>query len=500
MFNRRLSDRSNAPRRGIVTFWALVTIPIFLIMLGVVLEIGNLWMARTQLQNALEAAALAAVKTWGDANGGDTTTPRQVGNEFASACLINGASVSLSAIDGTLNQSGGGNANTTCNGVLVFGVLTDDDPLFVKNTCESGGCGTNASVLIDASSQGNLNAMNDWGVSYQPTADSDPGDFITRVVIRLPGAQGNTTLPYFDFPNAGALPNVSTSHIDNAASNRVACDTVDLNCGGGSAGRSQADVSGIDPADIHFKIMDVADFGDDGMGGRLECSAPATPVAAGQTSKILVIDFCDSGCTNATTGELNPGDRFRFGANVNPGSVSPFDADNLGAIFLGGELHRAEVTVCFNTGDVVTGFFVDTNHVLTGQQPSCANVGFAPMWGQCNPSVTPLDASGRRGMILNASGTTNFRPDQPPPPSNSATNNGQSLVLFNVEGGAGLGFAVRAQAEVEVPSLVLNLFGFSLAAPYKVQARADALYDCELRTPRLYHITDPNFGCTAPCP
>ena len=44
-----------------------------------VLEAANMWLARAELENALESAALAAVKTWGDANGGSTFTPRQIG-------------------------------------------------------------------------------------------------------------------------------------------------------------------------------------------------------------------------------------------------------------------------------------------------------------------------------------------------------------------------------------------------------------------------------------
>jgi hypothetical protein len=53
-------------RRGIATIWVILSLPVALILLITVVEIGNLWTARTELQTNLEAAALAGVKTWGD--------------------------------------------------------------------------------------------------------------------------------------------------------------------------------------------------------------------------------------------------------------------------------------------------------------------------------------------------------------------------------------------------------------------------------------------------
>ncbi len=63
-----LSDtrRRLALRRGIATIWVILSLPTALILLITVVEIGNLWTARTELQTSLEAAAIAAVKTWGD--------------------------------------------------------------------------------------------------------------------------------------------------------------------------------------------------------------------------------------------------------------------------------------------------------------------------------------------------------------------------------------------------------------------------------------------------
>ena len=52
--------------------WLILTVPAVLCLLGVVVESGNLWVARVELTNALEAAALAGADEWGD---GGANTP-----------------------------------------------------------------------------------------------------------------------------------------------------------------------------------------------------------------------------------------------------------------------------------------------------------------------------------------------------------------------------------------------------------------------------------------
>ena len=126
--------------------------PVFLTILVIVLEVGNLWMARVQLKNALEAGALAAVKSWGEAGGGDTMTARTVGNEFASAVVVNGSPVNLASIDATLNYNAAnpGNQNNACTGVFIFGTLTSDNPRFVFEACETSGCGAGIGFAVRA--------------------------------------------------------------------------------------------------------------------------------------------------------------------------------------------------------------------------------------------------------------------------------------------------------------------------------------------------------------
>jgi len=49
-------------RRGVATLWLILALPLFLIILGALLEIANLWLARIELKNGLDAASLEAVK------------------------------------------------------------------------------------------------------------------------------------------------------------------------------------------------------------------------------------------------------------------------------------------------------------------------------------------------------------------------------------------------------------------------------------------------------
>jgi len=60
----RLTSRSNS-RRGIATLWPILFSGAMLLILCFVVEIAHLWLTRVELENSLEAAALAAVKEWG---------------------------------------------------------------------------------------------------------------------------------------------------------------------------------------------------------------------------------------------------------------------------------------------------------------------------------------------------------------------------------------------------------------------------------------------------
>ncbi len=479
-------DKNSESRSGIITFWAIVSIPIFLCVLCVVLEVGNLWLARIQLKNALESAALAGVKHWGDNGGGDTQASRIVGNAFASSLVINGTPVDLSVIDNTLNYdvANSGNQNETCDGLLVFGSIIDDSPEYVFDACETAGCGLPFVIAIDVTSHGNLNSgnNNEWGISIQPTQPGPSTVSVRRVIFQIPAGENGQ----FEFIND--FPEISSNDDDTDANNKVKCISTNIICPGPipTGENSQADVFGVDPNPIdvlnEIKFFIDVPFGPDGM-GRLECvpgsGTQVTGTAPGQTSKTLAVEFCDENVPGCDPFDL--GDRIRFGAEMRKVmGGGQHDADDVGDF---GVL----VTVCLSDGTFLQGMFTDTTHSDPGGC-DCASATF-PFWGNC--------PSPRQGLTIHPAGI----PDIPCPSGPAANNNGQSLVNFNVSGGSGLGFAVRAQASYDVPSICKNVFGIPIG-PFCVTAKADALYECTMDSLRIYHLDDVNFLCSDPinCP
>ena len=110
-------------RRGAATMWVVLALPAFIVLLCVVVEVGNLWRARVELQNAMDAAALAAVKEWSD--GGNTAknraTSRSVGKAFAKANATSGQSVS---IDENEDEGADANDNDSPAGNIVLGTVS----------------------------------------------------------------------------------------------------------------------------------------------------------------------------------------------------------------------------------------------------------------------------------------------------------------------------------------------------------------------------------------
>jgi Flp pilus assembly protein TadG len=84
-------------RRGAVTIWTILAVPFILTILCVVVELGGLWQARVQLENALEAAALAAVQEWGQQGGTveRVAAAETAGKAYARANVIHGTAVDL---------------------------------------------------------------------------------------------------------------------------------------------------------------------------------------------------------------------------------------------------------------------------------------------------------------------------------------------------------------------------------------------------------------------
>lgn len=91
-------------------------------------DLANIWVARMELEHALEAAALAAVRQW--ANGSSITDSRNAGVEFALANNVRGIPL-------VITPNGGGappNENFSCSGNLVFGEIQVDTAQFDAGT------------------------------------------------------------------------------------------------------------------------------------------------------------------------------------------------------------------------------------------------------------------------------------------------------------------------------------------------------------------------------
>lgn len=105
-----------------------------IVLLCLVLEVGNLWMARVELRNALDSSALSAVKTWGE--GASTISARQEGQATAALNTVTGTSVVLG-----LNTGGGANGNGANTGDILLGEITGAPGAFTFDCTGTANCG-----------------------------------------------------------------------------------------------------------------------------------------------------------------------------------------------------------------------------------------------------------------------------------------------------------------------------------------------------------------------
>jgi Flp pilus assembly protein TadG len=422
-------------RRGSATLWMVMWLPCLMVLFCVLVGVANLWLARVELENALESAALAAVKQWGDAGGGDTLAARQVGIDYAHANAVRRKPV---GINSNYRASGGANQNDQCQvgmapptGNLIFGAVDHTDPnnlVFNAGIFPSCGLGT---VLIDASANGSGNLAQDsaWGISFYKVASSPATLQITRVVIDLDGNGGSGS-----FTGSAVIT-------DNSPQPAV----LDSN------GNSQPDLVGFtDPSN------------------QIKFSYPSP-------GKLQIDFFADNDPQGGTDSNgFAPGDRFRFGQDVTGVSSgnAKNDGDGIGS-------DRATATVYFSLGGIPlppltgsVGTFIDNTE--TNIPPMTA-------------IVSPVTGT----LIVNPAQI----PDLPPPAANSSNNNGQSYVVIGASGIGNGRYGVRAQADIPVQPLGFGSF-LGFVGEYCVRAKATAEYDCATRRVRLIRVQ--TFLCPGP--
>ncbi len=449
-------------RRGIATLWTILFIPVLLLLFIIAVEAGYLWLSRVELENALEAAALAAVKEWGDANGGSTWVPRQIGVEYAAANTINGVPV---AIDMNYNAANLPNENDSCDGDLVFGAITNEDyecgDLVIFNAGIRPSCAA-GEVLVDASEQGSLRTANlhEWGIAFH--RDENTPDNLRIKSVTLDFLEPAANDAYFDVVSFGLA--------DDVAPYKVECE---------GAGPDQPDVYGFTkytPGTPVSSPTDQIQWAFDGL------------AYGGTRAKILKFNFYE----DPDTGDpgFEPCDRFRFGVKaVREDTSAEYDGDEVGYDPTGPKPDDVWVTVTVEFSLGVSGYLPPAS-----PQPPTISTATDRLDDTTDPKDCPCepvtyDDDCPNSLIVHPADI----PDLPCPPAAATTNNGQSYALI---GGAGLrDFAVRAQKTIEVPGLICWFCTLPIG-PFNVSACSTAMYDCIDRRPRLVRVEE--FICPGP--
>ena len=192
-------------RRGAVVVWTVMFVILLLTILCVVVEIAHLYLARTELENALEAAALAGADHWAKSpTPGNTSASRTVAMQYAAANTIDNKPVILTANGGGTDA----NQNLLPSGNLIFGAVSftplsaaDNSYAFDHNMVPS--CTVTEVVVADIEITWTVKANDTYGepsafefnyVSFAPAADTLR---ITKITYGLAGTAG-TGLGRFD--------------------------------------------------------------------------------------------------------------------------------------------------------------------------------------------------------------------------------------------------------------------------------------------------------------
>ncbi len=429
---RRSVKRTECQQRaGVATLWLILMLPVVFLMLVFAVEIGNLWLARVELENSLESAALAAVKEWGDSGAAPTLTSRQVGQTFAAADTVRGSSVAIGLNHNVVVTPNENTATTGATANLIFGAITSTSPTVVFNSTVAPGCGsistTTVKLLADATSLANMQQNDAWGLNFQPAVGSNLT--ITEVRIKLQtGTDGNAR-----FDNLIAN--------DPIISNNVNPDKVAL----------QDDVVGLSNAAlVQSNVGNIYQW----TNGQVTFVWNSTN---NQTQDSLIIRFAPQGLD----GGFQPGDRIRFGARVRSVSTGGNDGDGMGGV-------RASITVLYsNTGvpqTPVVGTYINSNFGNTGAlHPPALN----PLIAANLPYVLPLGVSAL--------------PDDE-----------QSYVevplIESTSGGGGGGGAGRYAVRAGTTKSVTPICPSVCWGPFSVQAHTTAVYDCATGYPSIIRV------------
>lgn len=141
--NRSARRTPSCARRGIATYWIIGLVPAALALTVLLTDYGNVWLAREELENAVEAGALAGAKQWGDrSNAGaagiaNRTLAHNAAKTYAEANTILGQTFTVNAN----NNVAATNNNNVCPGDVLLGrvLLVGAGPFYDFNASVSPG-------------------------------------------------------------------------------------------------------------------------------------------------------------------------------------------------------------------------------------------------------------------------------------------------------------------------------------------------------------------------
>ena len=195
---RALTLRVTA-RRGIATIWVLSSMPVLLTLLVMLIDAGNLWVARTELKNALDAGALSGAKTWGE--GSSTSQARLDAQDAFTTNTILGTQYSLSTVEGACNN---GNPAPSATAEILLGTMSDGAGGFTFDCQGTPACVSGTFTLVIAVDTeticdgGNNDTFErDSAFRVESFTTSNPALTLNSLTFTLPGAG----VRFFDLRN-----------------------------------------------------------------------------------------------------------------------------------------------------------------------------------------------------------------------------------------------------------------------------------------------------------
>lgn len=146
--------KQSSPRRGVATLWIIIAGPAMLALLVLVTDIANLWLARVELENAVEAGALAGANVWGDGsdNPANRTAAHRAAEAVAQANLVVGEAFDVDANNNPAATNN--NALVQCAGTVLLGTYTaatrNFDPLTPPPTVARRACRVEAAATVQS--------------------------------------------------------------------------------------------------------------------------------------------------------------------------------------------------------------------------------------------------------------------------------------------------------------------------------------------------------------